>query len=100
MGITFLCYQVFSCGRFQAIKCVSLDMHRFCLFDNWLCEPIPVNWQLTLDKNVATMFILIEAGLINVRAQINAGVHHSKGRFTKVQKGLIAIAKCLVNRHL
>ena len=27
---------------------VCLDMHRFCSFDNWLCEPISANWQLTL----------------------------------------------------
>ena len=29
-------------------KPVCLDMHRFCSFDNWLCDPISTNWQLTL----------------------------------------------------
>ena len=29
-------------------ECVCLDMHRFCSFDNWLCDPISANWQLTL----------------------------------------------------
>ena len=27
---------------------VCLDIHRFCSFDNWLCDPISGNWQLTL----------------------------------------------------
>ena len=27
---------------------VCLDMHRFCSFDNWLCDPISANWQLML----------------------------------------------------
>ena len=27
---------------------VCLDMHRFCSFDNWLCDLISANWQLTL----------------------------------------------------
>ena len=29
-------------------ECVRLDMHRFYSFDNWLCELISGNWQLTL----------------------------------------------------
>ena len=27
---------------------VCLNMHCFCSFDNWLCDPISENWQLTL----------------------------------------------------
>ena len=29
-------------------KRVCLDMHCFCSFDNWLCNLISENWQLTL----------------------------------------------------
>ena len=34
---------------------VCLDIHRFCSFDNWLCDPMSTNWQLTLavSNNVA-----------------------------------------------
>ena len=37
---------------------VCLDMHRFCSFDNWLCDPISANWQLTL---CPTKFNTLEA---------------------------------------
>ena len=56
MTITFLY------GTFRTNEHVCLDMHRvcldmhrvcldkdrFCSFDNWLCDPISENWQLTL----------------------------------------------------
>ena len=29
-------------------KRVYSDSDRFCSFDNWLCDPISENWQLTL----------------------------------------------------
>ena len=32
-------------------KRVCLDMHHFCSFDNWLCDPISTNWQLMLSPS-------------------------------------------------
>ena len=30
---------------------VCLDMHRFCSFDNWMCDLISANWKLMLVRN-------------------------------------------------
>ena len=38
----------FPYGTFCANEHVCSDTDRFCLFDNWLCDPISENWQLTL----------------------------------------------------
>ena len=36
----------------QSQTCL-LGMHRFCSFDNWLCNPISANWQLMLDGHLS-----------------------------------------------
>ena len=33
---------------------VCLDMHYFCSFDNWLCDLISENWQVTLRMHMCT----------------------------------------------
>ena len=36
---------------------VCLYMHHFCSFDNWLCNPISANWQLTLSLKIFFEFV-------------------------------------------
>ena len=37
-------------------KCFCLDMHSFYSFDNWLCDLISANWQLTLISVISDFY--------------------------------------------
>ena len=60
MGTNFSSAKCFSCGRFHTNKHVCLDMHCFCLFDNWLCDLIPENWWLTLDISMVMQTVMVK----------------------------------------
>ena len=46
---------------------VCLDMHCYCLFDNWLCDLIPENWQLTL----GSFLLVVQSIQLNIKQEIN-----------------------------
>ena len=41
-------------------ECICLDMHRCFSFDNWLCDPISANWQLTLYMLLTFAYVMCE----------------------------------------